>query len=147
MEIEYENEPVGRFHAIIKYIGDAWPEVYWTSSPYQCDILTWENEADPTVAQPTDAQIDSIFSELKQEQTLYFLRKKRAELFAEADAINMRTITTDGTISDEMKAYLAELRTVPQRYLDGTFTASVDESDPSNPRLSDDVVWPTKPEV
>jgi hypothetical protein len=145
MEIEYENEPVGRFHAIIKYIGDAWPEVYWTSSPYECDILTWENEADPTVAQPTDAQIDSIFDELKQEQTLYFLRKKRSELFSEADGENMRALTSGEAISSEMQTYLQELRTIPQRYLEGTFTASVDESDPSNPKLSEDVVWPTKP--
>ncbi len=145
MEIEYENEPVGRFHAIIKYIGDAWPEVYWTSSPYECDILTWENEADPTVAQPTDAQIDSIFDELKQEQTLYFLRKKRSQLFREADGENMRALTSGVSISSEMQTYLQELRTIPQRYLEGTFTASVDESDPSNPKLSDDVVWPTKP--
>lgn len=146
--MNFDRHPIGPADAIIRYIGSDWPKVSW-SWTWHDDGVTytineWLNAANTSIEQPSQTLIDSIYDDIKEEQILHFIRKERQIRLDEADKFVIKDLTTTGSVSQELKDYMQELRDMPDKWLNGEITASVNQSDSLNIHLVCND-WPQKP--
>jgi len=110
------------------------PNSEWAVTGDQYSRLTW---LDKNQTKPTEEEINTKISELKNAEPFRLLREERNKLIAETDWTQLKDIDLDIIRERNWKNYRQALRDLPEK---------------SNPKLDDygrldmsSVNWPTKP--